>query len=85
MLGWVLGSAAVFVLMLSGGCYPTPTPIVDMTGIDQGTYSRDLAKCVDQEGQKVVVLGNGVTRCMKKKGYKILEGYDVPPHREDRF
>ena len=60
---------------LSGCGGPTPTPIVDMTGVDLAVYNRDLAGCVKQEAAKLIVLGNGVTRCMMQKGYRILVGY----------
>jgi len=56
-------------------CAPTQTPIVDMAGVDLVSYNRDLAWCVQDNASKVLVLGNGVTRCMKDKGYKILVGY----------
>ena len=52
---------------------PTP-PIVDMTGVDQGQYSRDLAYCTVRD-RDTVVLGNRITRCMREKGYKILVGH----------
>ncbi len=52
---------------------PVPTPVVDMTGVDQATYNHDLAECVND--QPAIAIGNPVTSCMKAKGYKILVGY----------
>jgi len=45
-----------------------------MTHVDQAVYSHDLAKCVSENAREVT-LGNGITRCMRRKGYKILYGY----------
>jgi hypothetical protein len=70
-----IGVALAGLLILYGCGGPTPTPIVDMTGVDLAKYNFDEAACVKQEQVKVLVLGNGVTRCMKDKGYKILVGY----------
>jgi hypothetical protein len=68
-------SAASFLAskILLTGCQPTLAPIVDMTGVDQAQYNRDLAKRVNH--QPLFAFGNPVTQCMQKKGYKILVGY----------
>lgn len=63
------------LLIACAGCGAAPTPIVDMTGVDQVAYNRDLAACVQENNSKALVLGNGVTRCMQAKGYKVLQSY----------
>ncbi|GAB2176999.1 hypothetical protein DLREEDagr8_25570 [Dongia sp. agr-C8] len=68
-----LPRVAAILCTLLGGCSATHAPIVDMTGVDQATYNRDLADCV--KNQPAFAFGNPVTRCMKEKGYTILVGY----------
>jgi hypothetical protein len=71
----VLIGIAAAITALAGCGGPTPVPIVDMEGVNPVTYNRDLASCVKDNASKALVIGNGVTRCMVGKGYKILEGY----------
>ena len=68
---WI-GSCCLSCLGCGG---PTPAPIVDMAGVDPVAYNRDLAECVNENASKAIALGNGVTRCIKAKGYKVLVGY----------
>lgn len=67
----VLMLAAAAALL--AGCQATPAPIVDMQGVDQAQYNRDLAWCVNN--QPAFAFGNPVTDCMRNKGYTILVGY----------
>jgi hypothetical protein len=70
-----VGRAVLIANVLSACAGPTPTPIVDMAGVDPVVYNRDLAQCVKENASKAIVLGNGVTECMKGKGYRVLVGY----------
>ncbi|WP_151178627.1 hypothetical protein [Hypericibacter terrae] len=67
----VLMLAAMAALL--AGCQATPQPIVDMEGVAQVQYNRDMAWCVNN--QPFIALGNPVTDCMRGKGYRILVGY----------
>jgi hypothetical protein len=62
-----------FVALAGCGGGPTPAPIVDMAGVDQTKYNRDLAACYD--AAPAVSFGNPVSRCMSDKGYKVLVGF----------
>ena len=70
IFGMLIGS---FMVVGCGG--PTPAPIVDMEGVDPVAYNRDLAECVKENASKAIEFGNGVTRCIRAKGYKVLVGY----------
>lgn len=59
---------AVAVIMTA--CGSVPPPVVDMTGVDQGKYSRDLADCYNT--MPAIAIGNYVSKCMAGKGYKVL-------------
>jgi len=48
-------------------------PIIDMAGIDQTAYSRDLAACVND--RPFIVVSGYMAHCMKAKGYKVLASY----------
>lgn len=56
-------------------CNTVQQPVVDLTGVDMGRYSQDMAAC-DRErytGQNgFIEAGNPLTNCMQRKGYKIL-------------
>jgi hypothetical protein len=66
--------ALVAVALVLVGCGTGPmNPIVDMQNVDPVKYNRDLAECNHAPG----VIGNPISRCMRKKGYKILESYDA--------
>ena len=60
-------------LTLNGCGGPTPSPVVDMEGVDPVTYKHDLAECI--KNQPVFAFGNPVTKCMRDKGYKVLVSY----------
>lgn len=47
-------------------------PVVDMKGVDPVRYNRDLAACEDYVARQFISAGNGVSRCLSEKGYKIL-------------
>ena len=47
-------------------------PIVDMTGVDVGRHSRDEAACEQERFQTSFSVGNPLTNCMERKGYKVL-------------
>lgn len=47
-------------------------PIIDMEGVDVVKYNRDLATCEDYVSSQLFSPGNGTSRCMSEKGYKIL-------------
>lgn len=50
-------------------------PIVDMTGVDPGRHSQDLAACDHERstGQNgFIEIGNPIANCMRRKGYKVL-------------
>lgn len=57
---------------LLAACAPVPEPIIDMAGVDQVTYHRDLVECY--RTQPFIAAGNPVTTCMRAKGYRILYG-----------
>jgi hypothetical protein len=65
--------SALLLGMLTGCVGPPPNPVVDMTGVDQAVYNRDLADCINN--QPAFAFGNPVTKCMRVKGYRILVGY----------
>jgi hypothetical protein len=60
--------------LLVSGCGSSQPPIIDMTGVDQGQHSRDLAECTKAAGQKIIdyTPGGFVSSCMKDRGYKVL-------------
>lgn len=62
----IAGIAAVGI-----GCGPLPAPVVDMEGVDQVKYNRDLAACYEEK-RLTIEMGNAVSNCMKAKGYTIL-------------
>lgn len=47
-------------------------PIIDLEGVDMVKHNRDLAACEDYVSSQLISPGNGVSRCMHEKGYKIL-------------
>jgi hypothetical protein len=62
--------------VITSGCGaggPTMAPVVDMTGVNQQTYNKDLAFCYQH--MPLFAVGNPVTKCMQAKGYKIVVGY----------
>lgn len=60
-------------LMLAGcSSVSSQRPLVDLEGVDLAKYQRDMAACEDETASQLVVAGNGVSRCMQAKGYKIL-------------
>jgi hypothetical protein len=61
------------ILLLSGCGGPVPTPVVDMSGVDQVKYNRDLAECINN--QPAFAFGNPVTKCMRANGYDVLVAY----------
>jgi hypothetical protein len=63
-------SALVMLIGLAACGGPVPEPIVDMTGVDQVQYNKDLADCY--KSIPFIAAGNPVTSCMEEKGYKIL-------------
>lgn len=66
--------ALPFIALLVG-CGAAQPPVVDMTGVDPGQHSRDLADCDRQRytGQNgFVEFGNPLSNCMERKGYKVL-------------
>lgn len=56
-----------------GGGGSIPSPIIDMTGVDVGQHSRDLAACHAQANRTSFALGNPVAHCMRDKGYSVLD------------
>jgi len=62
-------------LLLSGCVYTPPRdPIVDMTNVtDLKKFIADSQECRNAP----LSWGNPVSRCMKKKGYKITTSYDA--------
>lgn len=67
--------STVCAIFCFGCAGPSPAPIIDMQGVDPVAYNRDLAECVKRNASKAIELGNGVTRCIQAKGYKVLVGY----------
>lgn len=60
-------------LPIAGCGGPVLPPEVDMVGVDQAQYQKDLQACYrDMPG---FAWGNPITKCMKEKGYKILVSY----------
>lgn len=60
---------AAFCLAV-GACSSIPAPVVDMEGVDQAQYNRDLAQCYENVG--LIEAGNPVSQCMHNKGYTVL-------------
>jgi hypothetical protein len=56
--------------LLCASCSTPQPPVVDMSGIKQETYNRDLAHCYNS--MPFFAVGNAVTNCMQAKGYRIL-------------
>jgi len=54
-------------------CGDARLPIVDMVGKDQAQANRDMAYCTVSSREQFSV-GNGITKCMRAKGYTILVG-----------
>jgi hypothetical protein len=54
----------------AAACSTLAPPVVDMEGVDQVKYNRDLAWCYNNLSG--FEMGNAVTNCMERKGYKIL-------------
>lgn len=69
--GWIAASA---IAVLLAGCTGLAAirPIVDMEGVDPVKLNRDMAACEDYVASQLISAGNGVSRCMSEKGYKIL-------------
>lgn len=67
------GAALIAVVMCiaAQACTGLPPPVVDMEGVDQAKYNRDLAACYEEK-KFAFEMGNPITNCIKKKGYKIL-------------
>jgi starvation-inducible outer membrane lipoprotein len=66
------GAALIMVMCIAlQACAGLPPPVVDMEGVDHAKYNRDLAACYE-EANSAVEMGNAVTNCIKRKGYKIL-------------
>lgn len=63
-------TAIVLVACVVSGCAPVQVPVVDMTGIDQGKFSKDTAACYHD--MPLVAAGNPLDSCLRDKGYKIL-------------
>lgn len=64
--------AIILLFMLTiAGCGTIPPPTVDMTGVDAGQHSRDLADC-QLQAAGIVALGNPISKCMEAKGYRVL-------------
>lgn len=61
--------AIIMGLAACGG--PDPGPVVDMEGVDQVKYNRDLADCYNEK-RFATEWGSPITNCMRAKGYKIL-------------
>ncbi len=59
------------VLFLLAGCGYPPEPVIDMAGVDPVKESHDMGDC-RQYYETHVGLGDGITGCMRDKGYKIL-------------
>jgi hypothetical protein len=62
----------VIAIVSLAGCSTVSPPIVDMQGVDPVRYNRDLAECTDRINSAPISFGNGVSRCMEDKGYRIL-------------
>ena len=62
--------AALTCTMLQA-CAGLPPPVVDMEGVNQTKYNRDLAACYEEK-KSAFEMGNAITNCMKQKGYRIL-------------
>ena len=60
----------VAVSLVLGACGDARQPIVDMAGRDPTQVNRDMAYCTVST-RDVPTFGNGITKCMKAKGYTI--------------
>ena len=63
---------AIIPIALLVGCAAVQPPVVDMTGVDPGRHSRDLAACDAERYEGKFEMGNPLSNCMERKGYKIL-------------
>jgi hypothetical protein len=61
----------LFSALVLAGCSSGP-PVVDQTKVSPAQYAADEAECVRTHGA-TLTLGSPITRCMRMKGYKILE------------
>lgn len=67
-----------FLILLSIGLAACGTsisgirPIIDLEGVNMVQHNRDLAACEDYVASQLISAGNGTSRCMSEKGYKIL-------------
>ena len=56
-------------LLMLAGCSTPADPVVDMQGVDQVQYSRDVAWC---RNHVEPTWGSWMDKCLKQKGYKVL-------------
>ena len=60
---------------LAASCSTMPVPVVDMEGVDQIQYNRDLADRYDET--PAFAFGNWLATCLESKGYTVLVGHDL--------
>lgn len=70
----MIRALSLTALLTLGACTPISgtRPIIDLEGVDMVKHNRDLAACEDYVASQLIVAGNGTSRCMSEKGYKIL-------------
>jgi hypothetical protein len=57
--------------LVAPGCeHIHPVPIIDLQGVDQVKYNRDLADCYKEQG--VFVTDQMLPKCVERKGYKVI-------------
>ena len=68
----ITATAVLGLVACLTACGSLPTPVIDQTGVDQGKYSRDLSDCYN-EAKSAVIAFNPISKCMTRKGYKVLQ------------
>ena len=51
---------------------PYEPPVVDMRGVDQTKYAKDLGECTDELRNQVVAFNAPISHCMERRGYRIV-------------
>ncbi|KQT77974.1 hypothetical protein ASG59_11765 [Methylobacterium sp. Leaf466] len=61
---------SLIALLALTGCSGVP-PLVDMTGVDAAAYSRDQIVCNELSRERSFYVGDFVSDCLTRKGYKV--------------
>ncbi|KQP55053.1 hypothetical protein [Methylobacterium sp. Leaf108] len=66
-------ASALITLLAIGisGC--ASPPLVDLTGVNMGAYSRDQIACDAELKQTTFYAGDFIADCLARKGYKVAK------------